>query len=82
MKYAHDVINFLGAFPGRSFSMRHICRQINPKAKGMERTAMRQSVLRVLKALEGTGRVEVVKATTRSATYSWIEVGYGLKLPT
>lgn len=75
MKYAKEVIDLLGAFPGRPFKMAQIVRYISPGAAGLEREAIRKGVARAIDALEESG-VVVVETSTSSklnspASYKW-----------
>ena len=74
MKYAREVIELLGAFPGREFRMAQI---VNYVARGRtlkpsERNAVRIGVFRVLEQLRESGQVEQNKDSDTRATYSWI----------
>ncbi|WP_419342784.1 hypothetical protein ACM1PE_06925 [Achromobacter sp. PD1] len=61
MKYAHEVMDLMGAYPMRSFRMielvRHVTRgrTLEPR----ERDAARKAVQRVLDALVAAGSVQV-----------------------
>lgn len=57
LKYAHEVIGLLAAYPGRQFKMRHIVRHVAPRSTPQQRTSIREGVRRVLKALEESGQV-------------------------
>lgn len=61
MKYAHEVMDLMGAYPMRSFRMlelvRHVTRgrMLEPR----ERDAARKAVQRVLDALVAAGSVQI-----------------------
>lgn len=73
MKYANEVINLLGAYPGRFFKMRQIINHIDPNAKGKARLRVRVGVSRVLQELESSGFIRVKAAEARGASgeYKW-----------
>ncbi len=73
MKYAHEVIDLLGCYPGREFRMADILRHVS---RGMAlsdsaHTAMRRGVLRVLDQLIDSGQVIRAGGSTKAALYSW-----------
>lgn len=75
MKYAREVIELLGACPGRRFRMAQI---VNYVARGRtlqtsERNAVRIGIFRVLEQLRESGQVEQNKDNDTRATYSWVE---------
>lgn len=73
MKYANEVINLLGAYPGRFFKMRQIISCISPNAQGNERLRVRVGVSRVLQELESSGLIRVKAAEKRGggSEYKW-----------
>lgn len=73
MKYASEVIDLLGPYPGRQFRMAEIVRYVDPRAQGAQRQRIRNGVLRVLQSLEEHGQIECQPAATRGgfATYAW-----------
>ncbi len=73
MKYAHEVIDLMGCYPGREFRMADILRHVS---RGMAlsasaHTAMRRGVLRVLDQLIESGQVVRTGGSTKAALYSW-----------
>ncbi|KAB1444192.1 hypothetical protein [Bordetella bronchiseptica] len=74
MKYAHEVMDLMGAYPARSFRMvelvRHVTRGRALTVK--ERDATRKAVQRVLDALVESGTVRAYAAEGRGgfAEYS------------
>lgn len=73
MKYAREVIDLMGAMPGREFRMAEIIRHVS-RARVLparEREAMRKGVLRVLNHLCASGQVERDSDVEKSAYYSW-----------
>lgn len=72
MKYAHEVIDLLGAFPGRRFKMRQIINHVAPRADQRQRAVVRTGVWRVLVALEESGQI----ASTRDEAESRVQVEY------
>jgi len=68
MKYAHEVIDLLGAFPGRRFKMRQIINHVAPRADQRQRAVVRTGVWRVLVALEESGQIAST-ATKRKAAF-------------
>lgn len=72
MMYAREVISLLGAYPHRSFAMRHIVNHIHQGADGRQRQRIRVGVLRVLQSLTESGLVVVEdKGTSSSVRYRW-----------
>jgi len=57
VKYAREVIDLMGAHPGRRFRMTEIIRYVAPRAKGRQRAVVRTGLWRVLQALEESGQV-------------------------
>lgn len=57
MKYAREVIELMGACPGRRFKVRHIVNSVAPHAPAKRRASIREGVRRVLLALEESGQV-------------------------
>ncbi len=72
MKYAHEVIDLLAAFPGRRFKMRQIINHVAPRADQRQRAVVRTGVWRVLVALEKSGQL----ASTRDASESRVHFEY------
>lgn len=76
MRYAHEVIGLLGAFPGRGFRMKQILLEVmrgKPEPDDRGAVAMRKAVGRVLEQLQDDGHVEVTPAVGRGgyALYAW-----------
>lgn len=73
MKYAHEVIDLLAAYPGRRFVMRQIVLYVNPRAGRQERMAIKKAVQRVLLALAVTGSVAITPPERFGAPahYAW-----------
>ncbi|HRD88233.1 MAG TPA: hypothetical protein PK752_08210 [Accumulibacter sp.] len=73
MKYAHEVIDLLAAYPGRRFVMRQIVLYVNPRAGCQERVAVKKAVQRVLVALAATGSVTITpqEMLGGQARYAW-----------
>lgn len=73
MKYGKEVINLLGAHPGRSFKMRQIVKHIDPNASGKDRLRIRVGVSRVLQELNSSGliRVRAAKKQGAGSRYKW-----------
>lgn len=79
MKYAHEVIDLLAAYPGREFRMAEILRHVSrgmPVASAA-REAMRRGTRRVLEHLLDAGHVQRCGGNTKSAAYAWSELGHG-----
>lgn len=72
MKYAHEVIDLMAAFPARRFKMRQIINHVAPRADQRQRAVVRTGVWRVLVALEDSGHIE----TTRHDAESRVHVEY------
>ena len=73
MKYAHEVIGLLAAYPGRRFRMRQIIRYVAPRATGRQLAVVRTGVWRVLQALEDSGQVQISRPVENGshAEYWW-----------
>lgn len=73
MKYAHEIIELMSAYPGRDFRMAEIVRYVNPKATTTEKHNLRRAVLRVMDTLEDTGAILKRPAKTSGgyAEYRW-----------
>ncbi|TAM88965.1 MAG: hypothetical protein EPN41_04765 [Candidimonas sp.] len=75
MKYGKEVIELMACYPGRDFKMEEIVRSVASESIiGSQRTAVRQSVLRVLQGLIENG--SVLRRPTRpgvrnAALYRW-----------
>ncbi|MGE8637444.1 MAG: hypothetical protein ACN6PR_02305 [Achromobacter sp.] len=80
MKYAHEVIDLLAAYPGREFKMREILRHVSrgiPLAPASHE-AMRRGTRRVLDHLLDAGHVQRCGGNTKSVAYAWSELGHAL----
>jgi len=77
VKYAKEVMDLMGPYPGRHFRMGDIVRYVAPQAAGPDRQRVRKGVLRVLESLVDSGHVRVEPAARRGgfATYAW-KVGH------
>lgn len=73
MKYAHEVMDLMMAYPGRHFRMAQLVRHVDPHAVGSVRQRVRNGVLRVLESLDEHGSIDIEPAEGRGsfATYSW-----------
>lgn len=75
MKFASDVMDLMGAYPGREWRMLQIVRHIaqGRKVTLKERRAIRKGVHRVLDALTDAGTVTVRPETSKGgpAWYAW-----------
>ncbi len=74
MKYAQEIIDLMGAYPGRAFRMREIVNSIVGKeARVEERYKIRKGVCRVLHQLSTVGSIAVMKQKERGAfaRYVW-----------
>ena len=74
MRYAHEVIDLLAAYPGRRFKMRQIINHVAPRATSKQVPAVRVGVWRVLRELEESGQVCVDRKEGQNgsyAEYSW-----------
>jgi hypothetical protein len=58
LKYALELIDLMGAYPGRGFKMREIVRYVAPHAIGKERHTIRRGVLRVVDELVASGTID------------------------
>lgn len=77
MKYAKEVMDLMGPYPGRHFRMGELVRYVAPQTiGGPDRQRVRNGVLRVLESLAESGHVEIVPAIRRGgfATYAWRKV--------
>lgn len=72
MKYAHEVIDLMAAFPDRRFKMRQIINHVAPRADQRQRAVVRTGVWRVLVALEEAGQI----SSTRDEVQSRVHVEY------
>lgn len=80
MKYARETIELMSAYPGRTWRMADLVRNV---ARGRtlerrERDAVRNAVLRVLDHLAETRQVEKHAEAANSMFYSWCIVRHGL----
>lgn len=73
MKYAHEVIDLMAAYPGREFRMAEIIRHVarGRRLSPREAEAARKAVRRVLAALEDGGQVWRQAECDKSALYAW-----------
>jgi hypothetical protein len=74
MKYAKEVLDLMGAYPGRGFKMREIINYVAPTAIGRSRHAIRRGVLRVideLVACESVDRYPPHAVRGESTVYTW-----------
>jgi hypothetical protein len=75
LKYAREVMELMGAYPGRDFRMGEIVRYVrNGKEQTTkERSAMNVGVHRVLRELEASGSITVKRTTTNGSfsLYAW-----------
>jgi hypothetical protein len=74
LKYAKEVLDLMGAYPGRDFKMREIIHYVSPKAIGRERNAVRRGVLRVMDELVTCGvigRYPPHAVRGESTLYAW-----------
>lgn len=77
MKYAREVIDLMGVYPGRRFKVRQIVNHAAPNATPKQRASIRVSIHRVLRQLEGSGQVESTRAAVvngADAEYWWVEL--------
>jgi hypothetical protein len=58
MKYAKEVMDLMGAYPGRGFKMREVIHYVAPDAIGRARHAARRGVLRVMDELVTCGTID------------------------
>lgn len=72
MKYAHEVMDLMGAYPMRSFRMMELVRHVTGgrQLECREREATRKAVQRVLDALIEAGSVEVQSAALRKGCFA------------
>lgn len=79
MKYAHEIIELMGAYPGRDFKMAEIVRYITwgkQRVTVRERQAIRESARVVLLSLATSGSIAIhyPKAVRGSfALYRWCQ---------
>ncbi len=74
MKYAQEIIELMGAYPGRAFRMREIVNSIaGKKASDKARKQIRIGVWRVLNQLSESGQIIIQKRKENGAAsrYSW-----------
>lgn len=74
VKYANEVINLMGAHPGRRFKVRHIVGYVAPNSTPKQRASIRVGIQRVLYALETNGQIDSSRAQTVNggdAEYWW-----------
>jgi hypothetical protein len=79
VKYAKEVIDLLGAYPGRRFKMRQILNHVSPRADGRRLAVVRTGVWRALQALEESGQVVISRpdANGAHAEYWWKSITSG-----
>lgn len=70
MKYAKEVIDLLGAHPGRRFKMRQVLNHVAPRATPNQLPAIRVGVWRALCALEESGQVCIDRPEGRNGSYA------------
>lgn len=73
MKYASEVIDLMGCYPGREFVMGEIVRHAT-KGKALtpaKRQAVRIGIRRVLDSLIDSGQIMQIKETETSSVYVW-----------
>jgi hypothetical protein len=71
MKYAREIMELMGAYPGRDFRMREIIRYVNVSPKNQkERSAANQGVFRVLNMLAETGAVIKIPSGVGNGSYT------------
>lgn len=74
MKYAKEVIELMGSFPGKEFRMNEIVRYVaKGSASKRERDAIRLQIRVVLNQLEESGCVTIIKSSgnTSPLRYVW-----------
>lgn len=76
MKYAAEILGLMPAYPKRKWKMAELVREV---LRGQptcikRRNAARQSVLRVLNALEESGQISKEQVGPNMALYKWSEV--------
>ena len=75
MKYAREVIELMGAYPGRQFKMAELVNYVSGRHPSKrEKNAVRQATLRVLRTLQDSGTVLAHKpesARGGSVLYEW-----------
>ncbi len=74
MKYAKEIINFMGAHPWRRFKVRNLVSYVAPSATPKQKASIRVGIQRVLSALEdsdqiGSTRGQIVNGA--DAEYWW-----------
>jgi hypothetical protein len=74
--YASEVIELMGAYPGRLFKMRELVNYVRNgrPINTTQREALRKGIRRVMELLEMAGSVEIhpsKKSTGGSASYLW-----------
>ncbi len=71
MKYAQEVIELMGAYPGRDFRMTEVIRYVKSDPKNQkERSAINQGVFRVLNMLAETGMVIKIPSRAGNGGYT------------
>ena len=74
MKYAREIIDLMGCYPGRRFKVRQLVNTVAPRALPKQRASIREGVRRVLVALEASGQIESTRGEIVSgadAEYWW-----------
>ncbi|EFF76085.1 hypothetical protein HMPREF0004_2570 [Achromobacter piechaudii ATCC 43553] len=78
MKYAHEVLDLMGAYPMRSFRMLELVRHVTRgrTLEQRERDAARKAVQRVLDALVEAGSVQVSTPASARGTFAEYSVSH------
>jgi hypothetical protein len=74
MKYAQEIIELMGAYPGREFRMREIVKYVaGKKASTEERSRTRKGIFRVLQQLKEVDSIHILdeKKHTSAVRYIW-----------
>jgi hypothetical protein len=76
MRFAREVIELMGSYPGRDFRIGDVITYVRNgrELTGKQQRAMREAVVRVLQALEESQSVSVVRPFTNQrgwAYYRW-----------
>lgn len=74
LKYAREVIDLMAAYPGRRWTMGELVTYLTgPAPMKVDRDRVRQGVHRVIRGLEDSGTVTVVRQEARGgdAFYVW-----------
>ncbi|CAB3919007.1 hypothetical protein [Achromobacter mucicolens] len=78
MKYAHEVMDLMGAYPMRSFRMLELVRHVTRgrQLEARERDAARKAVQRVLDALIAAGSIQVSAPAAARGTFAEYSVSH------